>query len=59
MLSIEKSKEILNRNSAGLKYTDEDVKKIRDVIYQIANLDYECFKIKCKRSKLNSPKVNP
>jgi hypothetical protein len=44
MLSIEKSKELLNRD--GLNYTDEEVKKIREFIYILAEIDYQLFKRK-------------
>jgi len=37
MLTIEKSKEMLN--CGGLNYTDEEVKKIREFIYILAEID--------------------
>ena len=44
MLTIEKSKEMLNRD--GLNYTDEEVKQIREFIYILAEIDYQLFKRK-------------
>ena len=44
MLTIEKSKEMLNKD--GLNYTDEEVKKIREFIYILAEIDYQLFKRK-------------
>lgn len=41
MLSITESKKILNRN--GLNYTDEEINKIREFIYILAEMDYEIF----------------
>ena len=40
--SLEKCKRILNRN--GKNYPDEEVKKIRDFLYFLAELEYETFK---------------
>lgn len=42
MLSIEECKHTLEKY--GYNYTDEEVKKIRDVLYQIAQLDYQNYK---------------
>jgi hypothetical protein len=39
MLSIEEYKYTLEKY--GDNYTDEEVKKIRDVLHQIAQLDYQ------------------
>jgi hypothetical protein len=41
MLSIEQCKKILKES--GKNYTDEQVKQIRQVIYKMANLDYQLF----------------
>jgi hypothetical protein len=41
-LSFEKCKVILNKN--GKKYTDEEVRKIRDILYILGKLDYMIFK---------------
>lgn len=38
MLNLEKCKKILEKN--GKKVTDEEVKKIRELMYKIGNLDY-------------------
>jgi hypothetical protein len=38
MISIEKCKKILNAN--GKSYTDEEVFKIREFLYQLAEIDY-------------------
>jgi hypothetical protein len=40
-LSIERCKKTLNRN--GRSYSDEQVKKIRDFLYFLAELEYENF----------------
>lgn len=42
MLSIDKCKTILQKD--GQKYTDEEVKQIRDLLYKIGQLDYQIFK---------------
>ncbi|MBS1750537.1 MAG: hypothetical protein JST63_11575 [Bacteroidetes bacterium] len=41
MLSIELCKKILQKN--GTTYTDDEVKKIRQTLYKLANLDYQLF----------------
>lgn len=38
MLSIEKCKQILTKG--GANYTDEEVKRIRELLYQLGHLDY-------------------
>jgi hypothetical protein len=53
MLNLEKCKKILQKD--GQKYTDEEVKQIRDLLYKIGQLDYQIF----KSSKLsNNGKCN-
>jgi len=42
MISIEKCKSELKHSSR--KYTDEEIKKIRDLLYQIATIEYDKFK---------------
>ena len=42
MLSIEECKRTLEKY--GDNYTEEEVKKIREVLYRIARLDYQNFK---------------
>jgi hypothetical protein len=41
MLSIEQCKKILKKN--GKTYTDEEVKKVRELLYQLGRLDYYLF----------------
>jgi hypothetical protein len=41
MLSIEQCKKILTKS--GKKYTDEEVKKIRDFFYILGEIDYKNF----------------
>lgn len=42
MVSIEKCKaELKNSNR---KYSDEEIKEIRDLLYQIARIEYDKFK---------------
>ena len=38
MLSITECKKILNKN--GIHYTDEEVQKLRDALYKIAEIMY-------------------
>ncbi len=42
MLSIEACKKILQQN--GVTYNDEDVKKIRHLLYKLGELDYQLYK---------------
>jgi len=42
MLSIEKCKKILNKKEK--KYTDEQIKKLRNFLYILAEIDYNNFK---------------
>lgn len=42
MLSIEACKKILQQN--GVAYNDEDVKKIRHLLYKLGELDYLLYK---------------
>jgi len=42
MLSLKKCKQILNQNDGN--YSEEQVKKIRQFLYQIAEIDYQQFK---------------
>ncbi len=41
MLSIEACKKILEKD--GVKYTDEDVKKIRHLLYKLGELDFQLY----------------
>lgn len=41
MLSLETCKKILQET--GKKYTDEEVKQIRHLLYKLGNLDYQLF----------------
>ena len=43
-LSVQYCKKILNRN--GNSYTDEQVKRIRDFLYFVAQMDYDNYKAK-------------
>jgi hypothetical protein len=42
MLSIEQCRKILQRH--GKHYSNEEVRQIRDLLYQLGYLDYEDFK---------------
>ena len=42
MLSIEECRKILNIN--GTKYTDEEIKKIRDLLYYWAEIEFDNYK---------------
>lgn len=41
MLSIERCKKILNKGDR--KYTDSEVKEIRELLYKLAHTEYELF----------------
>ncbi len=42
MLSIEHCKKVLHKN--GKQYKDEEIHKLRAVLYQFAQMDYKIFK---------------
>lgn len=42
MLSIQKCAEVLRAD--GQTYSNEEVKKIRELLYQLARIEYENFK---------------
>lgn len=44
MPSLNESKKILNKNSTDRKYTDEEIKKIFEVLNNLATIDFEKFK---------------
>jgi len=44
MLSLEQCKKILNKN--GRKYNEEEIKKIRAILYKLAGIEYDNFKNK-------------
>lgn len=50
MLSIERSKQILNRR--GLNYTEEEIKRIREFINILAEIDYRLWERK-RQEKAN------
>lgn len=49
MISITKCKQILNKN--GITYSDEEVEKIRGVLYEIAEVFIHQNKIAIKKNK--------
>jgi len=49
MLAIKKCKVILNRN--GKKYSGDEVKKIREILYQLGEIDSATFSRMNKRYK--------
>jgi hypothetical protein len=49
MLSVETCQKILNGN--GKKYTHEEIKKLRDFLYLLGEIDYEQFKESKKRQE--------
>lgn len=51
MLSLEESKKILNKGER--KYTDEEILKIRDFLYELGQLDYENFMMLQREGKLD------
>ena len=58
MLSIEQCTKILEQH--GGKYTYEQVKEIRDILYSFGALDYEVFKTKKIQHESNNlhPRIN-
>ena len=53
MLTINQCKDILEENSTK-KYTDEEVKQIRYLLYKIGHLEYELLTLnKLKNGKSN------
>jgi len=52
MLSIEVSKKILQKN--GVSYSDEEVKRIRKLLYKLAELEYQIYKELKSKSNANS-----
>lgn len=52
MLNLEVCKKLLQQN--GQKYTDDDVKRIRQLIYKLGELDYELFTAQKKTPHANS-----
>ncbi len=55
MLSIKKCRSILNQNKEDQtpNYSEQEVKQIRDLLYQLAELDYEIFKENQVNGKCN------
>jgi hypothetical protein len=53
MLSIERSKEILNKGER--KYTDDEIKRMREVLYILAELEYDIFSQEPQPSVKNQP----
>ena len=51
MVSIEKCKAELK--SSNRKYTDEEIKQIRDLLYKIATIEYDGYKTKPKKNSSN------
>ena len=47
MLSLARCKAILQQD--GKQYTDDEVKHIRDLLYQLGYIDYETFSKRQKR----------
>ena len=41
MISIGRCTELLNKNEK--KYTEQEVKQIRELLYKLANVEYELF----------------
>jgi hypothetical protein len=55
MLSLEKCKEILERDEE--KYSYEQVKQVRDILYSFAAIEYDVFKN--KRLQHESDNLHP
>ena len=52
MLNIEACKKILNKSSK--KFTDEQIKQIRDLLYALATIEYEGYKKKNHEQKCDN-----
>jgi glucan phosphoethanolaminetransferase (alkaline phosphatase superfamily) len=48
MVSLAECKKILNKNKNGITYTDEMVKKVAQLLDNLATIDFEKFKEKNK-----------
>lgn len=53
-IPVEKCREMLNRN--GITYTDEEVNKVRDYLYQMAAVTIEEF-TKCQQAETEKSKI--
>ena len=51
MLSIEKCRVELEKK--GKKFTDKQVREIRDLLYRIGTIEYESFKAKSQKNSGN------
>lgn len=49
MLSLTKCKKILNKN--GISYTDEEIIKIREFLYILAEIEYQSYKQKLREEQ--------
>ncbi len=52
MLSLEVCKNILQ--ATGKKYSDEEVKQIRHLLYKLSELDYQLYKAPKNKDDANS-----
>jgi len=43
MLPLNEAKKILNKNKKNAKYTDEEVKKIVEILDNLATIDFEKY----------------
>lgn len=46
MLSIEVCEKILNNLESGQTYSKKEIKEIRDLLYELANIEYSEHKLK-------------
>jgi len=53
MISIEKCKKELEKE--GARYSKEEIEKIRDILYRLANIEYEEYR--SKKISLESKKL--
>jgi hypothetical protein len=51
MLSIQECKKELNKNEE--RYTDAEVKEIREILYQLASIEFENYKGKIDEKESN------
>ncbi|MBK9958747.1 MAG: hypothetical protein IPP11_09170 [Chitinophagaceae bacterium] len=52
MLSLEACKKFLGKD--GVKYTDDEIKKIRHLLYKLGELDYQLYKAQKNKGDANS-----
>lgn len=44
MLKLDLCESVLNKNEEGIKYSSKEVSEIRELLYQLAQIEYSDFK---------------